>query len=289
MMQARSRTILRVLLNRYHPVVKESMLQSLPEEDVQPLMALEVPSNDPALCLMAPYEQISRMHYSWLRPAIEQMPLIFQGPVLSIIPEFQAVKLKKWFNVPEKGSMQIAPSLQKYLLNLLQARLEHHYALPLEYLPQTPLSPLAKWEKPLLIELIELLGIHDLASEIRNIIDRERLKKLSPCLTSKQKQYLHICLHHPDKVSSSPFGLNLWDGDCQKLSLLLHRRGMARLGKALCGQHPDFVWHIAHTLDIGRGSILMQNFSYTAASGVTPALVQQITNLMSFLQTKSVP
>ena len=68
----------------------------------------------------------------------------------------------------------------------------------------------------------------------------------------------------------------------------LHRRGMARLGRALSGQEPQFVWRVIHTLDIGRGSRVSKWVAPDPKEGVTTTLVGQLLNVINFIQ-KSEP
>ncbi|MBA3958312.1 MAG: hypothetical protein H0X51_07980 [Parachlamydiaceae bacterium] len=284
-MQAKSLTILRVLLNHFHQSVREPLLRCLPPNEASEVLAQETASNHISAVLNAPQELVQRMHYSWLRPALEKLPPLLQGSALTLLSAEQFDKLLPM--APEANpEVRLSEPMRAFVFNTFYKKLGQPTVLPLPFLPQTPLMELTKWNKTQLVELIQFLGIHDLASEVRHIIDKGRLKQLSPCLSAKQKQYLHICLHHPEKLAATPFGLSQWDGDCKKLTSQLHRRGMLRLSRALSGHHPDFVWHIAHILDIGRGSLLLQQFSPKAIVGVSPILVQQIINLMTFLQTK---
>lgn len=286
-MQARSQIILKVLLNRFHRTFKDSLLNGLPEKDRQALLSQEITSTEALLAFKEPFDQIHRMHYSWLKNAIGQLPESLHPAVLSALTEHQAAKLSKWF--PYSQRYHIAKPVQAYLLQMLEVHFDHPNAIPIEFLPPSPLNLLTQWTKESLIELIEFLGIYDLAAEIRHIIDKERLKKLSPCLSPKHKKFLHNCLHHPEKISVPLFGLNTWDGNCRSLFILIQNRGAVRLGKALSGQYPDLTWHIAHRLDIGRGSFLLKQYSYQPIKGVTATLMQQVLHLISFLSKKESP
>jgi hypothetical protein len=284
-MEARGPVVLRVLLNHFHQTVKDNMLRCLPSEEARQVRQQDTSSNNAEAILDWPNEFLGRIHYSWLQPHIEKVPQAFQGALISALPDSQASKLRSRLKISDK----FMPSLpiQKYLKSTLCRQLRLDEVLPISFLPNSPLSLLVEWDKNQLVELIDFLGIHDLAGEVRHVIDKDRLNKLSPCLTHRQKQFLRICLHQQEKLVSSRIGLDVWQGDCEKLNRNLHRRGLLRLGKALSGQHRDLVWHIAHILDVGRGNILLQYYSPAIVPGVTSTLVLQVTNLMSFLQTKS--
>lgn len=281
-MEARSQIVLRVLLNRFHQTIKENMLHCLPSEEAHQVWQQEAPSNNSALIIDGPDQLIQHIHYSWFQPVIERLPQDIQGAFISVLPEHQAAKLKRRINAPNENPS--SPLIKNFLRKTLRDRLKLNHVLPVGFLPYSPLTTLVEWNKTQLVELIDFLGIHDLAGEVRHIIDKDRLKKLSPCLTHRQKQFLRICMHQQEKLVSSRIGLDTWDGNCDKLNHILHKRGLLRLGKSLSGQHKDLVWHIAHILDVGRGNILLQYYSPAIVPGVTSTLVLQVTNLMSFLQ-----
>lgn len=283
-MQARGWIILRVLLNRFHQGPVEAMLRCLPQEDAHAILAQEIHSTDAKLALSQPQELINRVHYSWLLPAIKSLPQGLHAPILKLLPKERLGRLQKLLPETLKISPEpLSPFVQKFLAQILYHSLEPGEVLPVEYLPKTPLTDLVYWTKPRLMELMDLLGIHDLAEEMRHIIDKQRLSLLQPCLTTKKKQFLRLCLHKTEKIATSRIGLDKWDGDCRKLNQLIHQRGLLRLGKALCSQHPDLVWHIAHVLDSGRGEAILNHYSSAAIPGVTPVLVQQVINTINFL------
>lgn len=287
-MQAKAWIMLRVLLNRFHPNFSEAMLTCLPQDETKALLAQEVSSNNVALALTHPAVAIEKIHYSWLVPAFQKMPKYLQKPLLWALPPGQAAKIRDFLKFPYEPPSALAPAIQSLLINLLYTEVKHTEILPSEYLPQTSLTSLANLTKPQLVELIDFLGIYDLAEEVRYIIDRSLLKNLHTCLSTKQRQFLHTCLHQREKIAASPMEFKKWDGDCKKLENMLHRRGLVRFGKALSGQHPDLIWHITRILDTGRGALLAEYCTPQPIPGVTTALVEQLVHLMEFLNLKRI-
>lgn len=286
-MQAKGWIMFRVLMNRFHKGPIEPALRCLPPEDMRAILAQDVHSTDAAVALTLPQELLKKVHYSWLAPAFKRLPKSLQAALLAMLPEEQRSKMQSQCleEVPSSGLP--APFLHGILSQILYRNLERTDILPTAFLPRTPLSPLADWNKQKLVELIDLLGVYDLSEEMRQIINKERLKMIQPCLTMKQKAFLRICLHKSEKIATPRLNLDKWDGDERKLHRLLHQRGLLRLGKALCSQHPDLVWHIAHVLDTGRGEEILTHYASPAIPGVTPVLVQQILNVINFLNPKS--
>lgn len=279
--------MLRVLLNRFHKSPPDALLKSLPQAEMQAVRNVDVLPVEIALGLLPPTEQIQMIHYTWLLPVFKQLPKSLHALTLTALPEPQKTKIRRELELSDTaGAKTLPPALQGYLLNLFYNKIKPKEVLPLAFLPQTPLWQLATLTKPQLVELFDFMGIHDLAESIRHIINKNFLTKLYNCLDARQKQCLRACLHKPGKVSSTRMELEKWDGSPGKLERMLQLRGLMRVGKALCGQHPDFVWHLAHRLDHGRGVILLKNFAPQATVGVTPHLVQQVVNMIDLLYGK---
>lgn len=287
-MQSKGLVMMRVLLNRYHRANPAGLLKCLPQEERDAIQNLDLTSVDVTTALLQPMDLIQKIHYSWLIPSIKRLPQHLHEPLLRAFPEPSSSKIKAALGVAvPTENKALAKPIKAFLLNKLYALVKPPAVLPPSFLPPTPLSALIDLTKAQLVELIDFLGVHDLADEMRYIIDKKLLEKLFVGLTAHQKQFLRQCVRHQEKITSSRLELDQWDGTPEKLNTLLHRRGLLRLGKALCGQHPDLLWHLSHLLDSGRGEILMKHFSSEITPGITPALVQQVINAMNFLQPKS--
>lgn len=286
-MQMKSWVMLRVLLNKYHQKASDTLLKILPEEDAKGVISLNAYSNRPEIVLTQPEELIQNIHYSWLVDALKAIPKTIQEPILAALPSSNAAKLRQLLNLTTLPQREILSSPAKtFLINTLYNHVKDHNVLPLEYLPQTELSVLVKLTKNQLVELIDFLAIYDLAESVRNIIDKDRIKKIYQHLSPSKIQFLRACLQQKERLSAASLKLEQWDGDWGKLEKILHGRGLIRLGNALCGQHPDFVWHLTHMLDIGRGTRLQANYSAKAIPQITPILAQQVLNLVNIITQK---
>ncbi len=285
-MQNKSVFLLKILLNRYGKGPAESVLKTLPEEIVKQIAQVSILANDPKPLFEQPLKLLYKMHYSWLMPHIQKFPKEIHPAIISSLSKHQCDRLKVLLNL--KGEILAQASLVKsYIVHSL-----YHFikgtteVLPPEYLPPSSFISLGNWEKRELVELIEFLGIHDLSEEMRRILDKKILKNAYNCLSLKEQQYLRKCLHLKEKIATPSLGLDKWKGEEEKLKSVLQTRGLVRLGKGLSGDHPDLIWNIAHTLDIGRGQTLLKYYSETAIPGITAALSQQVSNLMNFLKNK---
>lgn len=278
--------MLRVLLNRYHEGATESVLEGLPKESSQKVLEQNIDALDPSKVLVQPVNKIKQIHYSWFISSLKKLSKNKRALALSVFPEPQATKLIEVLNetlVPLRQSVAI----RTFLLNRLYPDFKLPDVLPVDYLPPSELTQLVKMKKAEIINLIDFLGLYDLAEEIRHIVDKKLLEKIYRCLSQRKHRFMRICLHQKEKLITQKLQLEHWDGDCQKLGKLLHHRGMVRLGYALSGQHQDLVWHIVHILDAGRGNKLTRYYHKSEIPGVSKALRSQSLAVMHFFKERA--
>ena len=273
--------MLRVLIDRFHLGKQENIHKYMNHEDVKVLLSQDIHSNEVSLLLEQPKDHLAKIHYSWLGGALKKLPENLQPLVIAALPEPHSSGLATMYKqaVP---ALSLSEPMKIFLINTLYSQFEKKEILPLPFLPQTALNPLAELNKPELIEVIDYLGIYDLAGEIRQVVDKNVLKHLYGSLNSMQQRFLRQCLQYKEQLMSSRLEIDDWR--TSNLSQILHRRGIVRLGKALAGQHPDFVWHIVHTLDTGRGVALEKQYSQEEIAGITPVLVLQVNNVINFIK-----
>ncbi len=277
---------LRVLMNKYHQAAPEALLSGLPPEQAQAVLNVDNNSQDVSQAVIQSKEIVKHIHYSWLVPIIEGLSPQMQPLFLSSLPSVSSQQLSKILKKP-LHSTPLSPAVRLFLVNQLYAKIKPIDVLPVSYLPQTSMTVLLNYKKLELVELIDFLGLYDLAEEIRHIVDKRYLKAIYNGLSIKKQHFLRICLHHKEKLLPPRLGLEKWKGDSRELEKLLHQRGLIRLGKALAGQHPDLVWHLSHRLDTGRGRLIQKYYAKEEIPGITQALIQEILNLLNFFRKMS--
>lgn len=285
-MNTRSWTMMRVLVNRFHKDNAEKFLKIFPQEESQMIRDQDVQSDKTSTVFEDPQLFIKNIHFSWFLESFEKIPKELQPLMVASLSEAQARGISKYLQITpaEKPPRKV---VKTFLLEMLYKAFNGTKALPLEFLPPGPLNFLATFKKNDLIELIDFLGMYDLADQIRHIVDRKYLKDLYNCLNPKKQQFLRICLQQKDKLASPKLELESAYGDCQKLEKILHRRGMFRLAKALSGQPLDLIWHISHVLDTGRSALFHRYWEEKQIPGVVSILSQQVMNVLNFLNKKS--
>jgi len=287
-MHAKQWMMMRILLNHYHPRKPEAVLQCLPQEEIKAILSQEIPPD--ALRFAHPEAEsvLTKIHYSWLIPELQKHKTSTQRLFLAALSESQQSKIQSVLKLPGYTPIQLPSTVKKYFVNTFYRSLSYKEVLPAACLPSSPLMPLSSWNTNALIELIDVLGVYDIVDDVRRIINRSQVIAIHDALSAKQRAFLRSLLPQKEKVIGTPLKLVEWQGDVSELKSLIQKRGILRLGRAFSGQHPDFLWHIAHILDRGRGMALSKFYTVSSSPGITPALLQQVINVMNFLNGKSV-
>jgi hypothetical protein len=274
-----SEWVLKAILNRYPAVSRESLERFLPKTekarlDAMPSTNLETDVEEPPL--------LERVHWSWLLPMLESLSLRDQKLLLSALPSHTKENLCRELKIKTLPKEELSKSFQEFAAQTLTDSLtgEPVELLPVYFLPPTPLSRLLHLDKQKLVQLIDSLALNDLAWELRQIVETKILKKIYSFLSEEEKKSLKkaASIQKPFAVSRLP--LEKWNGTEKSFRLLLHKRGLARLGAALSTQHRDFIWYVCHQLDIGRGKALEKLSKSESAKGTSLMIIHQIEELL---------
>lgn len=280
-METQSWLMLKILINRFNPTAGNVLLKFLPEEDLKKVNTQNIVSSDITPLLKQPQTLLQMLHFSWLQPIIQQFPSELQPIFIGALTEQQSTGLNKAL---EMTPCAISSPVRMFLQEQLYSKIKSKPGLPIEYLPVSDFSELLNWNKRELVELIDFLGLYDVASKIRNIVNKQHLENIYSCLNKKQHYYLRVCLYQKEKLIAPKLNINPAKKNPEKLKKEMHLRGLIRLGKALCGENMDLVWYIAHILDIGRGQMLLAYYKDQPIPNVSNILKNQVLALMNFLK-----
>jgi len=235
---------------------QEALLQHLPREEAKTFNREEKWVKDPTLGVHALEEELPQVHFSWLAPYLRALPETDIKLLLGCLTLEQQRGLKQSLrfanHIPELTPLA-ADFLKKHLFSQLCAGQE---LVPIACLPESPMNVLLELSYEELERLISLLAMHDLAAEIRQIIDRAQLKKIYAQLSSEQTELLKTLTYRKETVSFKKMELSKWDGNAEMLYASLEQRGLNRLAKALYAEHPTLRWLIIHRFDADRGAQL---------------------------------
>jgi hypothetical protein len=148
------------------------------------------------------------------------------------------------------------------------------------------MNALLSYTKEALVTLVNLLGIYDLATAMRHVVDPKKIGKIYLSIGGKEKIFLKKCLQSGikrEQKNRSPSSHLPFDAELSTFRRALHRSGIARFAYALVNQHPDLMWHIAHRLDAGRGKLLIQIAGRYPAAPRFEKFTTQLATAMTFL------
>lgn len=281
-MRRNSDLVLKAFLDRCPPDKKRALERFLPQ--AERLRLPELPSFLPSeeTAEWGQRDLLEYIHWSWLLPLLKTYSDREQKFFLSSLSPVTAQNLSQSLDLSD-FQVDLTESARLFLRDrLLQSLIGQEAPLiPIDYLPESTLRPLLGLSKKELTHLIDLLALHDLASELRHIVDTKTLKKISSLLTEEQKKFLKQITPQKEPFPPPRMGLERWDGTEEGFHVLLHRRGLTRFGLALSKQDPDFVWYICHQLDSGRGTSLQKLCAKETTPDVAEAVVRQIEEIVA--------
>jgi len=276
--------VFRSLVERWN---KSSLIRTLSPSEQDKVQHLPPLKNDPFTRPLSIEERLKGIHYSWMVTFLEPFANDDKMLILSSIEKEQAEKLKKHFKL-SMSSLPLKKKGKEYLTEALYTWLisDQKELLPIEFLPEHPLNPLLDLSKKELQALVDYLGLHDLALELKHVIKADQIKKIQKTLSKKAQEHLKKQMKKKDPISFARLNLDGWNGDEEKMKAILHHRGFNRLAKALFGCHPSLLWHLSHRLDTGRTKILRKFYTDIKNDEVREILINQTLELIPLVKDR---
>jgi hypothetical protein len=279
-MSQKPEMVLKAYLSRCPPAERsalERFLSPKEQKQLEQLPTFDAESEDK-------WDTGTRIHWSWFLQTLKTYPLRDQKLFLSALDPHAAQQLKASLNIktPPEPLTEMGKT---FLQEQLSISLTEEQILPAPFLPASPLNVLVSLGKKELIRLINLLSLYDLSAELRQIVETKILKKIYSFLSKEHQAFLKTISAQVSETHLFPrMGLDRnWDGTKESLEVLLHRRGLVRLGVALSGSHPDLIWTICHHLDIGRGGSLFKLCGKEPVPGISEIATQQVMECLHVL------
>ena len=280
-MSTSSWIVFKNLLARDDAGLQSSIGRYHSKEEMEKFEGSRAAHGDPFTHIISMTERLGKIHYSWLITFLEPFAESDKRMILSALDATQASKLQKHFSLPDQA-LPLKGVAKDYLVSAVYEWLisDQKEFLPFEFLPDHPLNPLLSLSKKELQHLVDHLGLHDLAMELKHVIKSEQIKKIQKVLTSEERKFVTSLMKKKEPLSFARLNLDGWNGDGEKLKTILHHRGFNRLAKALFGCHPSLLWHLCHRFDTGRTKILRKFFTDIRNEEAHQALIQQILELI---------
>lgn len=276
--------VLKALLSRRSLQERQALERFLPESERLRLSQLPTFSEEITPERFSNVGTLEKVHWSWFLPTLKTYAPRDQRLFLAALSPHAAEQLSQ--SLSQNGSFEeITETARCYLREQLLHSLvgPRDRVLPPEFLPASPLNRLLELSKKELIRLIDYLSLYDLCAELRQIVETKILKKIYSFLSDEQRNVLKQISNRKEVHPIPRLGLERWDGMEESLRILLHKRGLARLGLALSGQDSDLIWSICHHLDIGRGGALFKLCAKEPMADLSAAAIHQVEESLSLL------
>ncbi len=224
------------------------------------------------------------IHYSWFSEAIKKYPAPVKAAFLKVLtpPKIKSVEQLSGLK-SKKGEMP--PILTPFLLEILRKNLQGSEICDEQLLPPSTLNFLLQLERGNLIQTADLMGLHDLAADLRQVVDKELLKKTYNSLSQEQLHFLNYCIKQPIRWVSPKLGLTGWDGSPETLKSLIHFRGLVRIAKAIFTEDASFIWHFLHRLDTGRAQVIQKELTKKQDPALSSFFKTQLLHIAKRYQT----
>lgn len=275
--------ILKAFLNDCSSEESERLERCLSSQEREAVIQAPKTFGSPLESNEDPEKLLSWIHSSWITPFLRTLSEKEIGLFLAALsPEkIQAVGKDLLF----KGKIPpLSPLgkqfLQSTLVRYLTAEVDD--LLPIACLPASPLNDLVSLPTEVLVGFLDLLGLHDLSIEVKQIIDKHKLSKIEEALSPNQLQYLKILLQSHEPIAFTQMGLLNWNGDKEKLKTLIRQRGANRLAKALYGQDVSLNWYVLHRLDVEKALMVRKLSAPIDNPRASQLLINQVVELINY-------
>lgn len=272
-------------LTQCPPTKKEELWKCLGDKEKSLLGSLPKTYGDPSKGFSTPKVILSQMHFSWFAPYLRTLSEKDMRLFLSTLTEDQVAGLKKMLLLSD-GKTNLTSSAKLFLQKILLEELLSGKPdiLPSECLPDSPLNALLRLPLLDLNQLIAFLGLHDLAIDMKHIIETAKLKRIQAALSPTEQGYIKILLQSKEPVVFAKMGLAKWNGDTEALRQLISQRGMNRLAKATYNQDGSFIWYLTHMLEADLAPLFQKLHTPLDNSTAVQTLTFQIFEILSFMR-----
>jgi|GEM_PF-2426961 len=274
----------RLLINQFAAQQAAEVAAFFDEETQKELAASSLDQADPQLLFSGFSSWLDSVHYSWLLEPIQTIKEPIRNLIIAQLPEKQQRGLMQHSLSPLAPTSSLVG--QKFLFHTLKKICGDLPLLPRTFLSPSPLDPLLSLSKQELVTVIDLLSMHDLAEEMRHIVNKKLLQPIIANLSNNQQKYLKRILHQKSKATISPLNIKELYTNKSLFLKTLHKRGLKRLSIALSGGEFLFTQHLAHILDTGRGKILLDLYQQMEIPTSSTIMRQQALQIVQLIQSK---
>ncbi|MCF7806646.1 MAG: hypothetical protein K9M07_04005 [Simkaniaceae bacterium] len=262
---------------------QNSLLHFLPLEEMNKIK--EMPSFDwTAVDQMPIYAFLSKIHPSWIKPFFDQLSSNDRELFLSAFVK-RKEELAKAFQLEIKP-IALSPIAQSFILkHLYHTFFVKEGLLPFPFISKDPFFRLLTLSYDELIDLIDLLGMSDMAIELSEVIQGKQVRAILETFNERKITFLKQIRTSEETVSFGKMHLSSWDQNQEKLKKIIHQRGLNRLAKALCGASEHFLGYLAYMLSKDEAKMFKSFYTKKKNPKVLEVLNKELNRALDFLLT----
>ncbi len=265
--------------------LKKNLMKHLAVEEAQKIAALyALPFN--IFSQNLDEMPLEKLHPSWLAPILrgfsEKEIFLF----LEALSEDYAKALEKELLLT-KQTLLLSEKGKKFLRKYLWERVIGNDIppMPIPLLPSSSLDPLLSVSYQEMDLLISLLAMHDLASEMRLIIDTKKIRSIQALLSKEQSNFIRSLIQHKTALSFGKMQLASWKEDAPTLQTMLTQRGINRLAKACSDSQSSFKWYATHLLH-EKHAQMFYNLCTKVQDQAKEILIDQVLEIIQYIKRK---
>ncbi len=133
-------------------------------------------------------------------------------------------------------------------------------------------------------QVVHFLGLHDLAAQLSQVLDKKILITLNQILSTSQQQYLQYCVRQPRRWAPPKWDLARWDRKPATLWAWVFEQGLMRMAKATSTESKSFQWHLIRRFDKKWEPLYTQVMQSTPSENLTHYFRQQLLSLLEQIQ-----
>ncbi|MCH9634097.1 MAG: hypothetical protein S4CHLAM7_08390 [Chlamydiae bacterium] len=277
------RETLHRLLTHFHPNDFEEYFKFFDEHERTSLSKIQPIKSPLNLCLDDLITIFKRIHYSWYISSLETFPKESLSECFELFSKDQVVGL-------EKHKILITPNQKQssFLKNCFLERLLKDIGLcnvlPTCFLPDSKSKKFLKFSKIQLVELIQHLGVLEIANLSKKIVAKQTINQIEKLLARKHKKTFKLAQRTSEPKASSTRDLAKVLKDKKSFAHFLEKRGIERFARGLVLDHSSLIWHIAHILDKGRGQELLIKSRRFMPNPYTPFFNKQLLDTSEMME-----
>lgn len=282
-MLGQDREIFHRLLSFFRPDTFGDYFKYFGEEErlhLEKMSLYEVPLH---LKLDKMHRMLHQIHYSWFLSALDKLPEGILVRALAVFSPEQHVGLSK-LKLYVKPVEDKRDWLNQFFIEYFLKTLGYEATVPTCFIPQSKGLRFLRYTKNQLIHLIRHLGIIELASVTKKVIDKKTVNRIHGFLPVKHRKLFDEARRFNEPRSPSMGNFDQALESERSFSLFIEKRGIERFARACVLEHPTLIWHIAHHLDYARGHEFLQKSRKLSPTPYTPFFTKQIHEISDTLE-----